>query len=358
MRSCVRIALSAPIPRGVIAVNEKIFEDSPIILKKFLGYMGTIRGKSPKTVYEYHMDLRTFFRYIKQKHGLNIINGKIIPFENISIADVDISLLKTVTLVDVFEYMDFLMNEKKNSAVTRSRKVSSLRSFFKYLTVKSGDLKYNPVEELETPKIKKSLPKFLSLDESKELLKVVSEKGGKFRERDWCILTLFLNCGIRLSELVGINLGDIKCDGTLKVTGKGNKERIVYLNEACVRAINDYMLVRPKESKDKNALFISRNSNRISPKTIQTLLKKYLTLSGMQNKGYSVHKLRHTAATLMYQYANTDIRVLKEILGHENLGTTEIYTHLSSEQMKQSMMDNPLAEIKKDDALSAPQTVV
>lgn len=339
-------------------MNEKLFEESPVILKKFLGYMATIRGKSPKTVDEYYIDLRTFFRYIKQKRGLTVINEKENNFKNISINDVDIDLIKTVTLVDVFEYMDFLMRERKNGAAARSRKVSSLRSFFKYLTVKSGDLEVNPIEELETPRLKKSLPKFLTLEESKLLLKAVNDRGGKFRERDWCILTLFLNCGMRLSELVGINLGDIKDDGTLKVTGKGNKERIVYLNDACKKAIDTYIEVRPKKSKDREALFISRNSNRISPKTVQDLVKKYLLLSGLQNKGYSVHKLRHTAATLMYQYAKTDIRILKEILGHENLGTTEIYTHLSSEQMKNSMVNNPLSNIKITEDCDSLQTVL
>lgn len=326
-------------------MNRKIFEEAPIIIRKFLGYMETIRGKSPKTVDEYYIDLRTFFRYIKQKRGLSG-NNKSIAFEDINIDDVGIDLIKTVTLVDVFEYMDFLMNERKNQASARSRKVSSLRTFFKYLTIKSKDLEINPVEELETPRLKKALPKFLTLEESKMLLDTVNKKGGAYRQRDWCILTLFLNCGIRLSELVGINLSDIKSDGTLKVIGKGNKERVVYLNDACRSAIKNYIEVRPVIKKVKDALFISRNSNRISPKTVQDLVKKYLKLSGLQDKGYSVHKLRHTAATLMYQYANTDIRVLKEILGHENLGTTEIYTHLSGEQVKKSMMGNPLAGIK------------
>lgn len=326
-------------------MNRKIFEEAPLVIRKFLGYMETIKGKSSKTVDEYYIDLRTFFRYIKQKRGLTGNNSPS-NFESINIDDVEIELIKTVTLVDVFEYMDFLMHERKNQAAARSRKVSSLRTFFKYLTVKSRDLDVNPVEELETPRLKKSLPKFLTLEESKMLLETVNKKGGKYRERDWCILTLFLNCGIRLSELVGINLSDIKSDGTLKVTGKGNKERIVYLNDACKNAIENYMEVRPVIKKAKDAFFISRNSNRISPKTVQDLVKKYLKLSGLQDKGYSVHKLRHTAATLMYQYAKTDIRVLKEILGHENLGTTEIYTHLSGEQVKQSMMSNPLAGIK------------
>ena len=334
-------------------MNKKIFEEAPVIIKKFLGYMETIRGKSHKTVDEYYIDLRTFFRYIKLKRNLVQMKTKSEgekiqekKFEDIEIDDVGIDLIKTVTLLDVFEYMDFLMRERKNGAAARARKVCSLRSFFKYLTVKSGDLEINPVEELETPRLKKALPKFLTFEESKALLDAVNFNGGKFKERDWCILTLFLNCGIRLSELVGIDLGDIKDDWTLKVVGKGNKERVVYLNDACKTAIEKYKKVRPKIKTDKEAFFISRNKNRISPKTVQDLVKKYLKLSGLEGKGYSVHKLRHTAATLMYQYAHTDIRVLKEILGHENLGTTEIYTHLSSEQIKKSMMENPLNKIK------------
>lgn len=329
-------------------MKEKLFLECPLVIKKFLGYMGTIRGKSPKTVEEYYIDLRTFFRYMKRKSSLAESSGKVLEFNDIKIDDIDIEFLKKITLIDVFEYMEFLSKERENVAATRARKVCSLRAFFKYLTLKSGDLPYNPLEELETPKIKKALPKYLSLNESKALLNAVNERGGKNRQRDWCIMTLFLNCGLRLSELVGINLGDIKDDGTLKVTGKGNKERILYLNEACINAINNYMDVRPKNacSKDKEAFFVSRNHNRLSPKTVQWMMQKYLSMSGLEGRGYSVHKLRHTAATLLYQYAKTDIRLIKDILGHENLGTTEIYTHTSTSQMKKSMDENPLANLK------------
>lgn len=328
-------------------MKSSMFEESPLIIRKFLGYMETVRGKSPRTVDEYYMDLRTFFRYIKQKNILKQ-GSKSLDFRKIKISDVDIDLIKKIKLVDVFEYMDFLMREKGNIATTRARKVSSLRAFFKYLTLKSGDLETNPLEQLETPRIKKSLPKFLTLGESRLLLDAVREHGGLQKERDWCIITIFLNCGIRLSELVGINICDIRDDFTLKVTGKGNKERIVYLNDACIDAIENYKKVRPKIKKDKEAFFISRNKNRISPKTVQDLVKKYLSLSGLEGKGYSVHKLRHTAATLMYQHAKADIRVLKEILGHENLGTTEIYTHVSRDQIKKPMMENPLNCVKMD----------
>ena len=236
--------------------------------------------------------------------------------------------------------------KRNNKNAARSRKCSSLRMFFKYLTNKTGELEVNPAQELETPKLGKRLPKFLSLDQSKILLNTVNKFGGEFKERDYCIITIFLNCGLRLSELVGINFNDIKPDGTLRVIGKGNKERVVYLNEACQAAIENYKKVRPNNmAKDKNALFISIQHNRISVKTVQLLVNKYLKMAGLGELGYSVHKLRHTAATLMYQYGHTDIRILKEILGHENLGTTEIYTHISNSQIKKAADSNPLNNI-------------
>lgn len=324
-------------------MKPELLAEAPPVIREFLGYLGTIRGKSPKTVEEYYLDLRTFFRYIKQNRGL--VAAKT-PFEKIDISDIDLDLIKTINLTQVFEYMNFLISERSNGTATRSRKVSSLRSFFRYLTNKTGKLKMNPVEELETPKQKKSLPRFLSLEQSLELLSKVE---GKTRERDYCILILFLNCGMRLSELVGINLNDIHfSDCTVKITGKGNKERMIYLNEACIDAISRYLAVRPKEALiDKNALFISGQRKRISPKTVQYLVKKYLAEIELGGPGYSVHKLRHTAATLMYQHGHVDIRVLKDILGHENLGTTEIYTHLSSDQMASAAASNPLSHVKQ-----------
>lgn len=327
-------------------MKKEILEKSPKVMGEFLGYMQTIKGKSQKTIEEYYVDLRTFFRYMKIKWGLVDKNTKM---EEISIGDIDISQVRTIKLLDVFEYMNYLISERKNTASTRSRKVSSLRSFFKYLTNKTGELDTNPIEELETPKKKRSLPKFLTLEQSKMLLNIVNQYGANNRERDYCIITLFLNCGMRLSELVGMNINDVRKDGTLKITGKGNKERIIYINDACKTAIDRYLYVRPNDrAKDKNAMFISRNNNRISPKTIQFLLNRYLKLSGLQGQGFSVHKLRHTAATLMYQYGDVDIRILKDILGHENLGTTEIYTHLSNQQMQDAVKANPLSDVKMD----------
>lgn len=323
-------------------MKNSLFDEAPLIIREFLGYVGTIKGKSPKTVSEYYLDLRTFFRYIKQKRGLVPPDAK---FETIKIDDVDLNLVKTIDLTQVFEYMNFLSVERGNSAKTRARKVSSLRSFFRYLTDKTGKLSKNPVQELETPKLKKTLPKYLNLEQCLELLSSVE---GKNSVRDYCILVLFLNCGMRLSELVDLNMDDIHfSSSTVKITGKGNKERIVYLNDACTDALRRYLAVRPKEGLiDRNALFISGQRKRISPKTVQFLVKKYLAKIDLGGPGYSVHKLRHTAATLMYQQGHVDIRVLKDILGHENLGTTEIYTHVSNEQMANASNANPLSHVK------------
>ena len=332
-------------------MKPELLAEAPPVIKEFLGYLETVKGKSPKTVEEYYLDLRTFFRYIKQSRGLVPSDT---DFEEISISDIDLELVKTISLTQVYEYMNYLGSTRHNQASTRSRKVSSLRSFFKYLTNKTGKLAFNPVQELETPKLKKALPHYLTLEQSLELLSRVE---GATKERDYCILVLFLNCGMRLSELVGLNLNDVRYkgenDATLRITGKGNKERIVYLNDACIDAISRYVAVRPKDALvDKNALFISKQHKRISPKTVQYIVKKYLALIDLDGPGYSVHKLRHTAATLMYQHGHVDIRVLKDILGHENLGTTEIYTHLSDEQMANAAKANPLSKVKQRDAVS------
>ena len=265
-------------------------------------------------------------------------------FEKIPIDDVTLDMIASVTLTDVFEYMNYLASVRGNNNNTRSRKCSSLRSFYHYLYTVTGKIKSNPVEELGNPKLPKRLPKYLDLEQSVNLLDVVD---GPNKERDYCILTLFLNCGMRLSELVGINYSDIRSDNTLIITGKGNKQRVVYLNEACINAIEAYKRVRPVDRViDRDALFISKRFQRISPKTVQWLVKKYLKEINM-DKGYSVHKLRHTAATLMYQQGGVDTRVLKDILGHENLGTTEIYTHLSNAQVKSAIESNPLAHLDR-----------
>ena len=324
-------------------MKQDCFSLAPPIIKEFLGYMGTVKGKSPLTVEEYFMDLRTFFRYMKQ-HRNKVPQD--MPFDEISIDDIDLDFIKTITLTDVYEYMNFVSIQRKNKATTRSRKVSSLRTYFQYLTNKVNKLAHNPIAELETPKTKKSLPKYLTLEQSMDLLNAVE---GPYQSRDYCIITLFLNCGMRLSELVNINLNDINHqEHVMRITGKGNKERLVYLNDACMDAITNYLKDRPSDGViHREALFISRERKRISAKTVQAMVNKYLEKIGLGGPGYSVHKLRHTAATLMYQYGEVDIRVLKDILGHENLGTTEIYTHISDEQMKKASKSNPLSNIKQ-----------
>lgn len=322
---------------------KKVYLDaSSPLMREFFGYMETVKGKSPLTVDEYFIDLRTFFRYLKQKRNLVSANVK---FNNITVDDVDVELCKTVTTGDIFEYMGFLASVRKNNNATRSRKCSSLRAFFGYLCEKKQYIAVNPATQLDNPKLRSSLPRFLTLEQSIELLSAVD---GKFKERDYCILTLFLNCGMRLSELVGINFSDILDDNRLRLRGKGNKERIVYLNQACVNAIADYLAVRPRDGvKTTNALFLSNRRQRISPKTVQWLVKKYLGDINLNERGYSVHKLRHTAATLMYQHGDVDIRVLKDILGHENLGTTQIYTHISDKSMEDAAKSNPLSRVRK-----------
>ncbi len=324
-------------------MDEILIEDPiPQTVKEFLSYMQVVKGKSKKTVDEYFLDLRTFFRYIKLKRNLVPSN---ISFEDIAISDISLELIKSITLTDIYDFLNYLSDNRKNNSSTRARKVSSLRSFFNYLSNKTHQINDNPTKDLDTPKRKSALPKFLTLEDSLELLKSVN---GPYKERDYCILTLFLNCGMRLSELVNINLCDIRSGNTLRLTGKGNKERIIYLNQACIDAIESYLKVRPKDGiKDRQALFISKQKKRISPKTVQALVYKYLANAKLDNQGFSVHKLRHTAATLMYQHGNVDIRILKDILGHSNLGTTEIYTHLSNKQMEKAANANPLSKLSK-----------
>lgn len=318
--------------------------EMPDIVRQYALYYRNIKGRSPKTVDEYCMDLRTFFRFMKRFRG---IVPKDTPLEEIAVSDIDLEFIKTITTIDIFEFMNFVADERSNMSSTRQRKSSSLKSFFGYLSVHEGLLDTNPTENLTPPKKAKKLPRYLSLEQSVDLLTAVD---GPDKERDYCILTLFLNCGMRLSELVGINIRDvIHNNSSLRIFGKGSKERIVYLNDACVSAINAYIRVRPKDGvEDREALFISNRGTRISPKTVQAMVNKYLTKIGLGGAGYSVHKLRHTAATLMYQHGNVDIRVLQDILGHENLGTTEIYTHTSSSQMENAINSNPLSRIKSD----------
>lgn len=312
----------------------------PLPLMSFLNYMETIQGKSKNTVKEYYYDLRTFFRYLKVQRGLV---PKTTNFDDIRIDDVDIDFLKTVTLNDLYGFISYVSFTRDNSNSAKARKVSTLRSFFKFLNSKMNMIDKNPAADLETPKISSRHPVHLTLSEARELLDAVE---GQFRERDYCMLTLFLNCGLRLSELVSINISSIRED-TLTVIGKGNKERTVYLNDACIRAIKDYLRVRPKESvKDRDALFLSKRKQRISNKTVQYIVKKYIKKAGLDTQKYSTHKLRHTAATLMYKHGDVDIRALQQILGHSNISTTQIYTHVDDKRLRAAVKRNPLSEDK------------
>ena len=320
----------------------EILQTCPSIIRDFLTYNETIKGKSSRSVEGYYIDLQTFFRYILMIRGLTDKNT---PFEEIDISAIDINLIKTITISDLYAYLVFCKNERNNNPATRARKTSTLRIFFRYLCEQTHQLESNPALMLESPKVKQSLPKHLTLEDSLELLNSVE---GANQKRDFCILTLFLNCGLRLAELCSLNVGDIKADGTMTVTGKGNKERLVYLNDACTTAIKEYLSVRPSENipyPHQNALFISRNHRRISPKTVQYIVKSNLKNAGLDGQGFSTHKLRHTAATLMYQHGQVDIRVLKDILGHSNLGTTQIYTHVSDNQIKNAIDSNPLSKV-------------
>ncbi len=321
--------------------NMRIYEGTPQVLRDFLIYMEVIAGKSHNTVKEYHVDLKTFFKYLKAYLGRADLN----EFDKIDISDVTVEDLEKVTLAMLYEYMYYVKQVRKNSQNTRARKVSSLRSFFKYLTVRTGVLKNNPASDLESPKIPDLLPRHLTLDESINLL---SNLESQFPERDFAMLTLFLNCGLRLSELVGIDINDYKGD-KLTVIGKGNRERTIYLNAACQKAINDYLAVRKNDGViDKKAMFISKRKTRISGKMVQVIVKKALESSGLDTSRFSVHKLRHTAATLMYKHGDVDIRALQEILGHRQLSTTQIYTHVDDQHLREAANKNPLSDITRD----------
>ena len=324
-------------------------DHAPQILCDFLSYHENIKAHSQKTVDEYFLDLRNFFRYMKQSRDQSLRDT---PWDEISIMDVDAAFIRTITLTDIYGYLTFLSRDRAQqpsrrteyglSATTRARKIATLRSFFNYLTKKVHILDDNPIKDMDSPKLKKTLPKYLTLDESLELLNSVD---GANSERDYCILTLFLNCGLRISELIGLNLNDIQ-DDALRVLGKGNKVRIVYLNDACKDALEQYLAVRrPIGGKDQNALFLSARDQRISRSNVHALVKKRLSQAGLDSAQYSSHKLRHTAATLMLQNG-VDVKAVQEVLGHEHLNTTEIYTHIDNEALRVAARANPLGKVK------------
>jgi site-specific recombinase XerD len=324
----------------------------PEPLITFAGYKSSIQNCSPLTVSEYLNDLVLFFRYIIVTRRGD--KPEKTEMTEVSIASLDYDLASSVRSDEIYAYMLYLSAVRGNKVRIRARRLSAIKAFYKYHTVKSRRIAENPAKDIDSPNIKPALPKYLSLEESIKLLESIPRDCPTF-ERDYCIVTLFLNCGMRLSELVGINLSDIDRNLTkLTVTGKGSKMRVVYLNAACRAALGDYLTVRQLKATehgqpiiDKDALFLSSRRTRISNQMVQTLVYKYLDLAGLGGRGLSVHKLRHTAATLMYNEGEVDVLAIKDILGHEQLTTTQIYTHLSNKQLEDAVDSNPLAKIKK-----------
>ena len=325
-------------------------EENPDYLNAFLDYSTTILNKSPNSIKEYNYDLAMFLKFIKIHFRLTNETD----FSKVKIYDLPYEIIKKIELDDIHAFLGYLTTTFNSKSATRARKISTIRIFFKYLSQDASKkflLDHNPALNLKTPKKDKRLPKYLSLDDSKRLLDAASNEDNRNCERDFAITTLFLNCGIRLSELVGININDIDFeDCKLNVIGKGNKERTIYLNKACMKALSSYLNVRPKivDKDNKNsdkALFLSERKERISNRTVQHIINKELMEAGLDSRKYSVHKLRHTAATLMYQYGEVDIRALQELLGHESISTTEIYTHVNSDQVRSAVERNPLANL-------------
>ena len=325
------------------------YTECPTILRDFLTYHETIKGQSAKTISEYYLDLRMFLRFIKLMRGDMPLNTQL---ENIDIRDIDLDFVRTITTSDIFEFLSYLANDRVVnpdsaapdygiSPAARARKLSAIKSFYKYLTVRTKQLSENPVADLEYPKLRKSLPKYLTLEQSAALLQAVS---GPNEKRDYAILMLFLNCGIRRSELVNLNITDVYAD-RIRVLGKGNKERFVYFGSSCRKAIDAYMEERSqKVLSDNRALFGSRDSNRISVTAVHRLVKKALLQAGLDSTQYSAHKLRHTAATMMLS-GGVDVKTVQEVLGHENLNTTQIYTHIENTELKIAADANPLSKL-------------
>lgn len=324
----------------------------PRTVRDFANYKSAIQGCSQKTVSEYLLDLRTFFRYIYcVRNGISPDSEE---FSSVNISALDIDFVKDISTEDIYEFLMYTGTVRQNLWSAKARKLSAIKAYFKYLTLKRHLIEVDPATNIESPKAKKSLPKFLTLEESLHLLDTVkSDISSRYVMRDYTIITLFLNCGMRVSELCGINISDLAPElKSLRVVGKGNKERIIYLNEACRAALAEYLNHRVNGEQYKSvtepALFLSERCQRLSVSSVQWMVYKYLKMAGYESRHLSVHKLRHTAATLMYQTGAVDVRVLKDILGHEQLNTTQIYTHVSDDSMRAAMEENPLSKIKPE----------
>ena len=333
---------------GVMDNTKDTLSSYPEVVREFEDYKIGNQGCSLKTVAEYLIDLRMFCRYMKLKSENQPINEDTLA--SVDISDIPLDFFRQIKSDEIYDYISYVTKDRENQSATRARKLSSIRSFYKYLTVTRHYFEENPAKNIESPIQRKKLPKYLSYEECVKLLTAVkTDEASKTRERDFCILTLFLNCGIRLSELAGISLRDIDPEmRSMRVIGKGSKERIVYLNDACREALSEYLPARLRLRKSgtrEDALFLSSRGRRISVKTVQWMVKKYLEMAGLAYKNYSTHKLRHTAATLLYQSGQVDTRILQEILGHEQLNTTQIYTHVSNESIENAMEKTPLANL-------------
>ena len=318
--------------------------DLPQLVIDFLNYLETIKGKSPNTISGYKIDLQLFFRFMKvYKDNLNDLS---LELEEINISDVDEKFINTIKLTDIYAFLSFVEKERNNSTYARARKVATLKSFYKFLYGKAKVIIDNPTLELESPKISKRHPVYLTLEQSLQLLSSLDKSNLNYY-RDYCILTLFLNCGLRLSELCSIEINKIKND-TLTIVGKGNKERTIYLNDACIKAINDYLSKRDNSKvpeENKKYLFLSNRNKPINKRTVELLVKKHINTAELLDDNYTPHKLRHTAATLMYKHGNVDIRSLQNILGHENISTTQIYTHIDDDKLREAVRSNPLSKL-------------
>lgn len=318
-------------------------DECPYFLNDFFTYQRVVLLKSEKTIDTYFIDLRIFLRYLKVKNGVVPPNT---PFNMIDISDVPLEYIKSLTKLDILQYLNYVASDRKNTAKTRHRKLASLRLFFRCLHRDLELISEEPTKDVDYPKMHEHLPKFLTLDESIKLLENMNTED-PFYLRDYCIVTLFINCGMRLSELVGLNMQDVDLDErTMRLLGKGNKERIIHVNDACADAILTYLPTRKPSDKEPNALFLSKQGSRITNRRVEQIVDNALRDSNLDNRGLSTHKLRHTAATLMYQHGNVDPLMLKEILGHKSISTTEIYTHISNDGLKQAMDASPLANIR------------
>ena len=326
--------------------KHKPFDDASQDIVDYVRYLEVIAGKSANTAFSYYCDLRTFSRFMKRRKGLVEAD---LEMKEINPKGLDTAFWASVTKEDIYEYLYFLNRECGNKKSSTARRLASLHGFYDYLVNQVNRISQDPTAAIKPPKQDKVLPKYLTAEQSKDLLETIQYQGD-FPERDYCMVVLFLNCGMRLSELVGMDLEDIDLEQRqIRLFGKGHKERMVYLNDACIEALQLYLQKRNTleglNPKEKAVFVTRRRKDRISNRRVEQLVTGAMKAAGL--KGFSTHKLRHTAATLMYQTGNVDILTLKQLLGHSNVGTTQIYTHLQEFQVRAAIEQNPLGVVSK-----------